>query len=61
MTEIERLDNPYEKIYQRLDFNKATTDSGEAEKLIQHLGFMYNTFGQAIKDFVKIVSRKFHK
>jgi hypothetical protein len=29
--------------------------------LIKHLGFMYNTFGKAIKDFVKVVSYQFEK
>jgi hypothetical protein len=33
----------------------------DAANLIKHIGFMYNTFGQAIKDFVKVLSCKFER
>ncbi len=50
-------ENPYEKIYRGLEFHKiATTGKRQAEEIVRHLGFMYNMFGEAIKDFVKIVS-----
>lgn len=54
-------ENPYAKLYEECNFQKncASGSKEEVENIIRHLGLMYNTFGQAIKDFVKIVSCKF--
>jgi hypothetical protein len=41
-----------------MDFHKMPVGLSreKASECIKHLGFMYNTFGQAIKDLVKIVA-----
>ena len=31
----------------------------DAEELIRHLGFIYNTFGTVMKDFIKVVGVQF--
>jgi hypothetical protein len=52
------VDNPYEILYRSMDFHKMSAgfSRDKATECIKHLGLMYNTFGGAIKDLVKIVA-----
>jgi hypothetical protein len=52
--------NPYEHVYRSaaLPISKDISKS-EAEELVRHLGFIYNTFGTVMKDFIKVVGTKF--
>jgi len=52
--------NPYEKIYHSLNITiSEETTSQEAEKIATQLGYIYNTFGVIVKDFIKILGYKF--
>lgn len=59
MHQISVEQNPYEDIYRRAKILTSEIKKEEAEELVRHLGLIYNTFGIVIKDFIKIVARKF--
>jgi len=57
ITSIEQ--NPYERLYRSSALPGGNLSKGEAEELVRHLGLIYNTFGIAMKDFIRLVGSSY--
>lgn len=54
------IKNSYQDVYDRLNIKiNAQTTPQEAEQIIRHLGLLYNTLGNVMKDVTKLLSLKY--